>query len=320
MIKVGILGADNLKAGELIRILIHHPEVEITTLYSPENAGRKASSIHHGLIGEEIVNFSDQIDFLSLDIIFIANDRIPLKTIMEEVDKNEENKAKIIDLSESKIDALLVEQLSTGLSEINRKELVRGADRARVLPSAVVLTLIALYPFAANLLLPRTINIDVAAPKDIIDSFDYNEVAFNIKRELHKVQKSFDGQLDLKAIANKSERVMRIKISFKSRIEIGEILKLYESIYDDHNFVFFSLSEADGREMEGTHKTLVQISKPDPDECRLEIIGDCRLRGGAGDAVHIMNLFFALYEKIGLTFKPSSYGQNEESASRPAGW
>ena len=95
---------------------------------------------------------------------------------------------------------------------------------------------------------------------------------------------------------------------------------MYDSLYNDHNFVFTSFSEIEGKEIEGTHKTIITFSKPENDSVELEIVGDCRLRGGAGDAVHVLNLFFALYEKIGLQLKPSRYGENRESTSRPPEW
>ena len=51
MIKVGIIGADTPDAGEMLRLLIHHPEVEIHSLYAPAWAGRMVASRHHGFMG-----------------------------------------------------------------------------------------------------------------------------------------------------------------------------------------------------------------------------------------------------------------------------
>ena len=59
MIKVGIIGAETPDAGELLRLLILHPEVDILSLYAPAWTGRMVASRHHGFIGEDIVNFSD---------------------------------------------------------------------------------------------------------------------------------------------------------------------------------------------------------------------------------------------------------------------
>ncbi|MDE5675381.1 MAG: N-acetyl-gamma-glutamyl-phosphate reductase, partial [Muribaculaceae bacterium] len=71
MIKVGIIGADTPEAGELLRLLINHPEVEVETLYAPLLAGRQVSSCHHGFIGERSMNFTDRLDLSKIDAVFI---------------------------------------------------------------------------------------------------------------------------------------------------------------------------------------------------------------------------------------------------------
>ena len=72
MIKVGILGAATPVAGEIIRILVHHPEVELRTLHAPSLAGHPATSAHHGLWGEETLLFTEKADFYHLDVAIIC--------------------------------------------------------------------------------------------------------------------------------------------------------------------------------------------------------------------------------------------------------
>lgn len=314
------MGATSLQAGELIRLLINHPEVEIVALQAKDSIGRSAATIHHGLVGEEIVNISEIFSPEEVDILFIADNIEGKDTLINTFEQNWPEE-RLIDLSDTASTTLESSPLSIGLSEINRKELVRTAKTAKILPPVVVLSLIGLYPVAAHLMLPKEIFLEVAAPEDIIEHLDKIKTESIIKSILSGIQKSFeDSIIEIHSQANTSERVMRIKITFKCEAELEEILKAFDSIYDDHNFVFTSLSEVEGREIEGTHKVVINVKKPSQDQCELEVVGDCRLRGGAGDAVHVMNLFFSLYEKIGLQLKPSRYGQSPESTSRPREW
>ena len=52
MIKAGIIGGAGYTAGELIRLLINHPDVEIKWVNSSSNAGNRVDAVHQGLIGE----------------------------------------------------------------------------------------------------------------------------------------------------------------------------------------------------------------------------------------------------------------------------
>ena len=318
MIKVALTGAHTLQAGELIRILINHPEVEIVALYAPGLTGRSVSSVHHGLIGENIINFTDRPDFKGADVLFMCDHEENLDFVLENFHSNPE--MKLIDLCPSGILQAHYPEMQVGLSEINRKALVRGADKAYLLKPQVALALIGLAPLASFMLLPDILEIEIAAPEDIIRNFDKVSSEKVIGDLLKIFQTSFSGNVSIRAVANRSGRVMRVKSRFKCSLNTDELAKIYDSVYDDHNFVFISTSPVEGREIEGTHKTIIYFGKPSSETLEIEIVGDCRLRGGAGDAVHVMNLFFSLFEKTGLTFKPSRFGENEISTSRPANW
>ena len=318
MIKVGITEAHSSLAGELIRILINHPEVELKTLYSPQFAGRSISSQHHGLIGEKIVNFTDEFDPSILDVLILIGENN--QELLSSINFEQDNLKLILLSPPSDLHSISDNPIEIGLSEINRKALVRGASIARIPSPLAALSLIVLYPFGLYQELPENIEINIGAPEDIVENFNPTIVDREITRILSQEQKDFHSKIDFNISANKSSRVARVKISFKCSLTLEEVLKIYDSIYDDHNFVYLSMSEVEGKEIEGTQKTVIHIEKNSPDDIQLEIIGDIRLRGGAGDVTHVLNLFFALYEKIGLQLKPSRYGDSKESTSRPPAW
>lgn len=310
MIKVGIIGAEKIEAGELLRILLHHPEVDIVSLYSPAFAGRRVASCHHGFLGEEIVNFTEKIDPSELDIIFIADDSPMAKSILTH--SEDFPKLRIVDMSESRFADWRAFGLEYGLSEINRKSLVRGARLALVPSAPAALTLLALHPLALHLLLSSDVEISVAAPQPVLKALDADRSASEIATMLSKVQTSFNGKVRVSFLPVNSGRSMRVRILMRCPLSIAEVDKVFESVYDDHSFVFTSLSNVDRKEVEGTHKCMVTFSKPAPDTLELESVGDAHLRGGAGDAVHVLNLFFALDEKVGLHLKPSLFGAEDD--------
>lgn len=306
MIKVGIVGADSSDAGELLRILVNHPEVEVTTLYSQSLSGRKVADRHHGFIGEEAFQFTDKIDPTKLDAVFVADCSVAGDAIIERSEEWPE--LRIINLAPGRFEKQNAFDMEYGLSEINRKALVRGARRAIVPTPAASVALTALYPLASHLLLASDITIEVEAPEGLVADLDAAKIAAEISRQLRKAQNSFAGNVDVRIKKNGFHRAMRVKTELKCPLAAEEIGKVYESVYDDHNFTFVTRGRVAETEVEGTQKCVVSFCKPGAGLLEIEAVADARMRGGAGDAVHILNLLFALHEKVGLSLKPSGYG------------
>ncbi len=72
MVRVGILGAAGYTGGELIRLLIHHPEVKIVFANSESNAGNPVAAVHEGLYGDTDLTFTDQTPFDQVDVVFLS--------------------------------------------------------------------------------------------------------------------------------------------------------------------------------------------------------------------------------------------------------
>ena len=72
MIKVGILGAAGYTGGELIRLLLNHPEAEIVFANSESNAGNLVSDVHEGLLGDTELRFTDEMPFDKVDVVFFC--------------------------------------------------------------------------------------------------------------------------------------------------------------------------------------------------------------------------------------------------------
>lgn len=319
MIKIGITGAETAMAGELIRILINHPESDIITLFSPRLNGRGVPSVHHGLIGENIVNFSDRIDPSELDIIYLLDN----SEISEQIktNRNKWPELRLIDLS-SQRPLQGEEDFETGLSETNRKGLVRGAKYSTILTSPASAALISLAPLAQFLLLNPEIKIDLLISKNETEVFaKKSEIEQEIGKRLNEIQTSFPGNIEINITPLEGDsRIQKETILLDSLLSLDEISKIYNEIYDDHNFTFVTHSPVAPEEVEGTQKVIISLSKPTSDKLEIQVISDAKMRGGAGDAIHVMNLLFGLYEKTGLQLKASSFGLKGEPDSASSSW
>ncbi|MDE7096806.1 MAG: hypothetical protein K2O47_04870 [Muribaculaceae bacterium] len=306
MIRVGIAGADTAMAGELIRILVNHPDVELTSAFAPGKVGRTVASVHHGLAGECDLEFSPDINPQKLDVIFIdahsdVADRFRMNT-------DRWPDLRIIDMSHCPSLDFEALDMAYGLPEINRKQLVRGCKRAVVPRSVAAAAIIGLYPLARHLLLKGDITVAYACPADIDTVEKTGMVRQEILHVLRKTQNSFDGDIIMRRIdEDVSDRGLKVVVEVPCVLDINEIFRVFDHCYDDHNFTFMVSSSVPGYEVEGTQKTLVTLQKLTPESLTVTVVADSRMRGGAGDAVHIMNLLFGLHEKTGLYLKAHKF-------------
>lgn len=297
MIKVGILGAAVPIAGEIIRILVHHTEVELACLYAPSLSGHSVTSVHHGLWGEQPLSFTENPDIQKLDVAIICEPSDVANAAVAALADNE--KMRIVDLTGE------YGPFEFGLSEMNRKPLVRGARAASVPTPIVSIALIALYPFAASLMLNDDIRIEASG----YVPGDECEDAKTIAQRLATVQNSFASKVSILKTGKEmeSERGVRLRIAFPSTLTVQDAQHIYDKIYDDHNFTFLTPQPLVLNEVEGTHKCLINISKPASEEIVLDVVADATMRGGAGEAVHLLNLLFGLHERTGLNLKISRF-------------
>lgn len=303
MIKVGISGAQTADSGELIRILAAHPDVEIVRAVAPGYEGMPLTSVHHGLIGETSLCFTDTADFSKCDVLFLFS---PIDCAELNCIRTQSPELKVILLEAPDGMDPDSDEIVYGLPEMNRKPLVRGATAAYVPKPFESMALVALFPFASHLLLNGVLNINVSAPKSIIDSSDLAKMTCQIEKQLRSVQKSFTSHVELHTIPSESRRSALMYINFSCGLSLPQLLDLY-NIYDDHRFSFVTTSPVGVSEVAGTNKCVVTVAKSDMATTSLCVAADCRLRGGAGEAVHIMNLMCGLYEKTGLNLKAADF-------------
>lgn len=309
MIKAGIAGADSKIAGELIRILVNHPDVDIIAAEAPNLKGISIAAVHHGLIGETDLCFSSRLDLSKLDVLFLCGPQNPLGTthsVSALCCANPE--LRVIGFPESSIAKSDDDTaIALGLSEMGRKPLVRGARHAMLVDPIASIALIGLYPLANHMLLNAPLALHVDVPSDLDSDSGMEIAALQIASHLSKAQSSFSWPVTVFANKTAHTRATRVYTSIACSLAIEEVMRLYNEIYDDHNFTFIVGQPASGSEVSGTQKCIISLQKHDSSTLNIDIVADCRMRGGAGDAVHVMNLLFGLHEKVGLTFKAAKF-------------
>ena len=295
MIKTLIAGCSSPVAGELFRILVHHPDVELLSPYFPELKGQSVTETYYGLTGDTDLRFTSVLNIEQADVAFICGEE-PLAEAVRDYGRSHPD-FRIIDLSEDFHPGSLMEGYVYGVPEIYRKPLVRGATKAVIPGCTELMTLVALYPLALNLLLSGNVDLTVCFPVHTPLKYrDPRHAAECVETVLRSFQNSWNGSVRFNVNESDSTTGMRVTARLRCGLDAGELMKVYDSVYDDHNFTFFSLRKNNLNEVTGTHKSLITLS-PCGEELEVEIISDAVLRGGAGDAVHVMNLLFGLHEK-----------------------
>lgn len=292
MIKTVIIGGSTPVAGELIRILINHPDVDILQVQSDENVGRDVSEVHTGLIGETDLKISSTADVSKSNMVFVCD-----FSALPAVDDEQRVVCFFPPLAEK-------DKYVYGLPELNRKAMVRGATRA-VIPSAqAMLAALAILPLAKNLMLKGNVDIKIGLPSAITE-YDVKE---ELLRELSRIQNSLDIRLDIVSGRIQAERVMTVDCSLDLDIDLGEIEKIYDEFYSDHRFTFRVNRAPMMADVEGTNKCLIYLSRGEDGRLTIKAAFDAVVKGNAGTAVHCMNLLFGLHELTGLTLKASRLG------------
>lgn len=321
MIKAGIIGGAGYTAGELIRILLNHPDVELIWVNSSSNAGNPVSSVHQGLIGETDLIFTSSTPFNEVDVIFFCTPHGESKKFIESHDIPED--LKIVDLSQ---DFRLEgdHDFIYGLPEINRKYIIRGKRVANPGCFATAIQL-ALLPLAKNLLLNSDINITAITGStgagvkpsatshfswrndniSVYKPFKHQHLA-EIKQTLKSLQNSFNSEINLIPMRGCFSRGILVAAYLDCPIALDEIKKLYEDYYDDHRFTFISDKMPDLKDVVNTNKCILHLEKEGNKLLIISVI-DNLLKGASGQAVHNMNLLFGLHERVGLQLKASAF-------------
>ena len=322
MIRIGIIGGAGYTAGELLRILLNHPQAEVVFVNSSSNAGNAVTDVHGGLIGECSLVFTDALLLDQVDVLFLCSAHGDSKKFLEE---NEVPAwVKIIDLSTDYRETRPDHDFVYGLPEMNKAAITKALHLANPGCFATCIQL-ALLPLAANNLLRAEIHVNAitgstgAGVKPSATShFSWRNDNISVYKafshqHLHEIGQSLRGlqagfSHDINFIPVRGDFARGIFTSvytdFEGSLEDAE--KLYQEYYKDAAFTFISKKNVDLKQVVNTNKCVLHLEKHGKKLLVISVI-DNLLKGASGQAVHNMNLMFGLDEKTGLGLKPVAF-------------
>ena len=317
-IKVGVVGGAGYTAGELVRILIHHPAVEIVFVNSSSNAGNQIADIHSGLIGETDLVFTSELLLNNVDALFLCSAHGDSKKFMES--NNVPYSVKIIDLSTDYRAKSPNHDFVYGLPELNREEIKLATRIANPGCFATAIQL-ALFPLAAAGLLTDEIHVNAITgstgagvkPSDTSHfSWRNNNISIykpfghqhleEIGQSLRQLQPGFLKTVNFIPVRGNFPRGIYATTYTNCALSIEEAKNLYKDFYKDAAFTFVVDNNPDLKQVVNTNKGIVYLEIHD-DKLLIVSMIDNLLKGASGQAVQNMNLMFGLDEKMGLGLK-----------------
>ena len=321
-IKAGIVGGTGFTAGELIRILLYHPNVEISFVTSQSLQGYLITDVHKDLFGETNLKFENLAQ--PADIIFLCLPHGESKNWLIEIEKRIAPDTKIIDLgNDFRVDEEWNDKkFIYGLSEFNKEKIAKSSYIANPGCFATAIQL-GILPILKQEKIEKIqcvgITGSTGAGKALHQTLNFNWRSDNISpyktfthQHIAEIEKSIslisDTKTEINFIPWRGDFTRGIFVSLMmendfSQVEIEEI---YKYAYKYSKFVFVSASPIDLKQVVNTNKAVVYIEKVGKN-LAVHVAIDNLLKGASGQAIQNMNLMFGFNEKAGLNLKPSVF-------------
>lgn len=323
MLEIGIIGGAGYTAGELIRLLLNHPEANINFVYSTSNAGNKLHKVHKDLIGSTEISFTSHIN-TEVNTLFLCLGHGNSTTFLEK--NNFSENTKIIDLSN---DFRLFtdknfkgKDFVYGLPELDKTIIKIAKYIANPGCFATALQL-AILPLAAKGLLNNDIHINAVTGATGAGNslsakthFAYRDnnfshyKAFNhqhlgeINQTVNQLQTNFNAEINFVPNRGNFSRGIFATTYTKYDGSLEDAVKIYKEYYKDAAFTFVSDEEIHLKQVVNTNKCLIHLAKHGT-KLLITSTLDNLLKGASGQAVQNLNLMYDFEETLGLNLKAS---------------
>ncbi len=319
-IKVGIVGGAGYTAGELIRILVNHPAVEIVFVHSESSAGRPLYEVHSGLLGDTDLRFCSEFSLRDIDVLFLCSAHGKSREFW--TNNAAPAGLKVIDLAQDFRDES--EGYVYGLPEMQRGKIL-GAQKIANPGCFATAIQLALLPLASKGLIRSDVSISaitgstgagVKPSATTHFSWRNNNISAykvfehqhlkEIRRNLSLLQQGFSSELDFVPMRGDFARGIFAAVHLQCPLSEDEARELYREFYRSAAFTFVSDAPVDLKQVVNTNKCLLSIEKHGEKLVVCSVI-DNLLKGASGQAVQNMNLIFGLGEDEGLRLKASAF-------------
>ncbi len=322
MVRVGILGAAGYTGGELIRLLLNHPEAEIVFANSESNSGNPVADVHEGLYGDTELCFTSEMPFDSVDVVFFCFGHGKSEAFLKEHSIPEN--VKIVDLAQDFRLEAPDHDYVYGLPEINKERIAKAQHVANPGCFATCIQL-GLLPAASMGLIKGSVAVNAitgstgAGQKatatthfswrnnnmSIYKAFTHQHVP-EIRQSLRQVQGHLDADIDFIPYRGDFSRGIFATEVIKTDRPLEEIVEAYKAFYRDARFTHYVDKAIDMKQVVNTNKALVHCDKYG-DKLLVTSTIDNLLKGAVGQAVQNMNIMFGLDEATGLNLKSSAF-------------
>lgn len=320
MIKAGIIGGAGYTAGELVRILLNHPDVELTYVQSSSNAGNRLCDVHEGIYGETEMTFCEDFPLEDVDVLFLCSGHGKSTEFWSS--RKCPSSLKVIDLAQDFRDESC--GYVYGLPEINRERLRTAQFVANPGCFATAIQL-AILPLAASGLLKGDVAVTAVTGStgagvkpgatthfswrnnnlSTYKAFEHQHLK-EINMNVLRMQPEFSGSIDFVPMRGDFARGIFASVQTRFDGSLQDAQEIYREFYKDAAFTFLYDGNLDLKQVVNTNKGLVTVEKHGP-KLLVNSVVDNLLKGASGQAVQNMNLIFGLDEKAGLKLKASAF-------------
>ncbi|MFD2036647.1 N-acetyl-gamma-glutamyl-phosphate reductase [Belliella marina] len=319
-IKAAIIGAAGYTGGELLRLLVHHPNVELVYIHSNSQKGKRAVETHPDLIGDTDLIFTDKVITEGIEAVFLGLPHGETKGFLEENKFSEDTV--IIDLSTDFRDES--NGFVYGLPEIY-KEKIKAAKKIANPGCFATGIQLALAPAVSNNWIQNPVHISgitgsTGAGKKLAETshFSYrnnntsvyklftHQHLKEIKQTFGQIQQNFDSELLFVPYRGNFPRGIWITAYFPFEGSIDEAYQAYEAYYENAPFTHVSRKDIDLKQAVNTNKCIIHLQKENGQLVIYSTI-DNLLKGASGQAVQNFNIAFGLEENTGLKLKSIAF-------------
>lgn len=315
MIKVGIIGGAGYTAGELVRLLVNHPEASVVWIHSESQAGKPVAGHHPGLVGDTDLVFTDQVDLYGIDVLFMCGAHGKSQSFWEE--HTCPAGLKVIDLAQDFRDESA--GYVYGLTELNRDR-IKGATKVANPGCFATALQLALLPLAGAGLLQGDIHVQAVTgstgagvkPSETTHfSWRSNNLsAYKVLTHQHlaEIRRNLGVGDNLHFIPVRGDFARGIFAVAQTpcSLSLEEVRALYENYYAEAPFTWVLPGSADLKQVVNTNKCLLSLELHQGQLVVTSVI-DNLLKGASGQAVENMNLMFSLPQTAGLRLKASAF-------------
>ncbi len=319
---IGIVGGAGYTAGELLRILINHPNAEIGWVHSQSQTEKPIAFVHQDLLGETELAFTSTLNWSAIDILFLCGGHGASQTFLQQHDVPES--IKIIDLSQDFRMESPTHSFVYGLPELNKNQ-IREANKIANPGCFATCIQLGLLPLAQAGLLTDDIHVHAITGStgagqqptatshfswrnnniSIYKAFRHQHLR-EIRQSLIGLQPNYSAKLNFLPVRGNFTRGIFASLYTIVEASLSQTQEIYQQFYQDSPFVHLTDTNPHLKQVVNTNKGIVYLEKHDDTLLVISMI-DNLLKGASGQAVQNLNLMMGWEETAGLNLKSSLF-------------